>query len=42
MCRIGGRLRSGRASDCGAAVEIPPLPYLETNHEEWDGARWVV
>ena len=25
MCRIGGRLRGGHASDRGAAVEIPPF-----------------
>ncbi len=31
MCRIGGRLRSGRASDRGVDVEIPPFVYLEPN-----------
>ena len=31
MCRIGGRLRSGHASVCGAVVEIPPFAYLEPN-----------
>ena len=31
MCRIGGRLRSGRASVCGVVLEIPPFVYLEPN-----------
>ena len=31
MCRIGGRLRSGRASACGVVLEIPPFVYLEPN-----------
>ena len=31
MCRIGGRLRSGHASDCGVVLEIPPFLYLDSN-----------
>ena len=31
MCRIGGRLRDGYASSCGANVEIPPFAYLVSN-----------
>ncbi len=31
MCRIGGRLRSGVARHCGAALEIPPFVYLMPN-----------
>ncbi len=31
MCRIGGRLRIGRASVQGVVVEIPPFIYLNSN-----------
>ena len=31
MCRIGGRLRAGRASARGADLEIPPFDCLEPN-----------
>ena len=31
MCRIGRRLRSSHASDCGAAVEIRPFRCLVAN-----------
>ena len=31
MCRIGGRLRGGHASDRGADLEIPPFNYLKPN-----------
>ncbi len=31
MCRIGGRLRSGRASGRGVNLEIPPFSCLDSN-----------
>ena len=31
VCRIGGRLRSGRASVRGVTLEIPPSSWLEPN-----------
>ena len=42
MCRIGGRLGSGRASVCGATLEIPPFRQVDSNPPWGDSVWWVV